>query len=88
MNWEYWMAVMAIWNVAVFLLYGIDKWKAQHQKWRIPEVTLLVCALMSGAAGAAIGMRVFHHKTRKWKFRILVPVFLIIQIAIIYGIVR
>ena len=24
-------------NILTFLLYGIDKWKAQKGKWRIPE---------------------------------------------------
>ena len=59
----------------VFTLYGVDKWKAKRQKWRISEMTLLGMAFVFGAAGAFVGMLLFHHKTRKWKFRILVPLF-------------
>lgn len=32
--------------------------------------------------GALLGMRVFHHKTKHWKFRILVPLFLVLQAAL------
>ena len=29
-------------NVVTFIVYGIDKYKAKHDKWRIPEATLLL----------------------------------------------
>lgn len=29
-------------NVAAFLVFGIDKWKAVKGRWRIPEKTLLL----------------------------------------------
>lgn len=35
------LAYLIIVNVLAFLMFGIDKWKAKHQKWRIPEATLL-----------------------------------------------
>ena len=60
-------------NLAAFLAYGWDKWKARRHQWRIPEHTLLALAFLGGALGAALGMRFFHHKTRKNKFRIGVP---------------
>ena len=72
----------------VFTLYGVDKWKAKRQKWRISEMTLLGMAFVFGAAGAFTGMLLFHHKTRKWKFRILVPLFLLLQAAGGYWILR
>ena len=31
-------------NVAAFLVFGIDKWKAVKGGWRIPEKTLLLFA--------------------------------------------
>lgn len=60
-------------NLISFFLYGIDKYKAVHKRWRIPEQILLLSAFLGGAAGALVGMLLFRHKTRKWKFRILVP---------------
>ena len=39
-------------NVITFILYGIDKLKAKKGKWRIPEATLLLLAVMGGSIGA------------------------------------
>ena len=39
-------------NVVTFALYGIDKWKAIHNKWRIREATLLITALIGGSLGS------------------------------------
>lgn len=67
-------------NVVVFALYGIDKYKAIHKKWRIPETTLLGAAVI-GVLGALAGMYAFHHKTKKPKFYITVPVILVLEVA-------
>ena len=80
--YKQWIFII-IWNVFVFLIYGIDKKKAKKQKWRIPEKTLLMLAFLFGAPGASLGMRFFHHKTKKMKFKILIPLFFIFQTIII-----
>ncbi len=82
-----WVCIyLLIISVIAFILYGIDKYRAVKKRWRIPEATLVLFAAIGGAAGALLGMFVWHHKTRKWKFRILVPLFLVIWIGIlIYG---
>ena len=69
----YGVLVILIMSAVTFALFGIDKWKAVHQKWRIPEATLLLFSFLFGGIGGLAGMLVFHHKTRKWKFRILLP---------------
>lgn len=68
-------------NVITFLAYGIDKWKAKRNKWRIPEATLIGMAAIGGALGAYIGMKTFRHKTQHKKFTILVPLLFILWIA-------
>ena len=70
-------------NVLAFLLYGFDKWKAKKNKWRIPEKTLFGIAFLGGSLGALIGMQVFHHKTKHWSFKILIPVFLVLHVVLI-----
>ena len=70
-------------NIVAFAAYVIDKRKAQKGRWRIPESMLLLLAFFGGAIGALMGMRVFHHKTKHWKFKILVPLFLVLQLALI-----
>ena len=69
-------------NLLSFALYGIDKAKAKKSAWRIPEKTLLLAALLGGSLGALLGMEVFRHKTKHWKFKLLVPLFLILHIAL------
>ena len=65
-------------NIIAFVMYGIDKQRAIKDKWRIPEATLISLAALGGGAGALLGMLIWHHKTKKWKFRILVPFFIIL----------
>lgn len=67
-------------NVIAFLMYGLDKQKAKRRQWRIPEATLLGVAVIGGSIGAFLGMQVFHHKTKKPKFYIGVPMIFVLQI--------
>lgn len=69
-------------NVVTFFLYGIDKWKAQHSKWRISEAKLLIFAALGGSVGAWLGINVWHHKTLHKKFRYGVPAILAIHIVL------
>lgn len=69
-------------NVITFLLYGIDKRRARRNKWRVPEKTLIMVAVLGGSLGALSGMKVFRHKTKKRKFSIGVPVIFLIQIIV------
>ena len=69
-------------NVITFIVYGADKRKAVKDKWRVRESTLFILAAIGGSFGALLGMYVFHHKTRKWYFKIGIPAILVIQIVI------
>ena len=70
-------------NIATFLLYGIDKYKAKKNQWRISEATLLTMAAIGGSIGAWTGMRIWHHKTMHKKFKYGIPVIIIMQIALV-----
>lgn len=80
------LTVAAVWNIIVFFMYGIDKLKAKRSKWRISENALIVPAFLLGGLGAAFGMIVFNHKTSKIKFRILVPLAFIVNIAFLIAV--
>lgn len=80
--WKIIVLYLVIMNAAAFFLYGMDKRKAIRNKWRIPEKTLLGVAFLGGSIGALVGMRVFHHKTKHWKFKIGVPLCLILHMAL------
>jgi uncharacterized membrane protein YsdA (DUF1294 family) len=68
-------------NVIAFAAFGIDKRKARFQRWRISEAALLSLSALGGWLGAFAGMKVFHHKTRKTKFTLGVPLTAAVWIA-------
>lgn len=69
-------------NLLTFIIYGIDKYKARHNHWRVREASLLLLAALGGSIGALLAMKVFHHKTQHKKFRYGVPAILFIQITL------
>ena len=73
-------------NIVTMCVYGVDKKKAIKNKLRIPEATLILLAAIGGSIGAIIGMKVFHHKTKKAKFFIGVPAILILQIVLVVAV--
>ena len=80
---EYMIAYVLIINLITFYFYWNDKQKAKKGKWRIPENTLLLLAFAGGSIGAMLAMKLFRHKTKHWKFRILVPLFFVLQIFLV-----
>lgn len=66
-------------NALGFLLMLIDKEKAKKNRWRIPEATLFIVAILGGSLGSLAGMRLMHHKTRKQRFSLGMPIILAIQ---------
>ena len=74
--------IYALINAASYALYGIDKFKARKDKWRISEQSLLIVSFF-GPIGALLGMQQFRHKTQKPIFRFLVPAFVGIHILLV-----
>ncbi len=75
-------------NVVAFLYYGIDKFFARNDMFRVPEKLLLSLAFVGGSIGALIGMILFHHKTKKASFQVWFWILIIAQIGIVYLIYR
>ncbi len=69
-------------NLLTFIVYGLDKYKAKHKKWRTPEATLLILAALGGSPAALLAMYLFRHKTLHNKFRFGVPIILLLQTAL------
>ena len=69
-------------NAFGLLIMLADKEKAKKHRWRIPESTLLTVAALGGSVGCYAGMRLFHHKTRKPKFYIGIPVIFAVQVLV------
>lgn len=73
-------------NLLAFTAMGADKRRARKGKWRIPERTLFVLALLGGSVGALAGMYIFRHKTKYRKFVVGIPAILVLQlVAVCYA---
>lgn len=67
---------------------GIDKYKAIHRKWRIPETSLFVLAFLGGPVGGFIGMFIFRHKIRKPKFYFLFTLAFLLHLCLLLNYTR
>lgn len=66
-------------NVLGLAVFGYDKRCAVRHRWRVPERTLLLIALLGGSIGAYVGMQIYRHKTRHWKFRAGIPAIALVE---------
>lgn len=56
-------------SILAFAVYGIDKFAAVSDSWRIPEHVLLLIGLLGGWPGAIVAQQVMRHKSSKASFR-------------------
>lgn len=75
-------------NIITFLMYGMDKWKAMKNAWRISEKTLFLTSFLGGSIGALLGMYIFRHKTKHISFCILNPLFLVLHMLLLIMILK
>ena len=71
-------------NILSFITFGIDKYKAKKNYYRISLFTLFTISFLGGSLGGIIAMYIFHHKTNKNYFVIGLPMILIMQIVVFY----
>ena len=57
------LAYLLLINIITYFTYAADKTKARQNKWRIPERTLILLALLGGSPAALLAMKHYHHKT-------------------------
>lgn len=77
------LVLFVLMNLLTLAMFHSDKKKAEKNAFRIPERDLLGFSACFGALGGILGMVLFHHKTRKPKFFLLVPFFAIVQLMLI-----
>ncbi|MDR0509381.1 MAG: DUF1294 domain-containing protein [Candidatus Methanoplasma sp.] len=73
-------------NCISFFLFGVDKRKAVRGNYRISESALIGAGLI-GPVGALAGMKVFRHKTRKPKFKVIY-LFLMVHLVLFFILMR
>lgn len=69
-------------NLAVLLLYGLDKWKAKNHRWRVSEAALMMAAVF-GVSGAYGGRHLFSSQDAEARsFIIGVPVIFVVELML------
>lgn len=80
---HFFLFYLLVMNVVTFFVYGVDKQKAQNHQWRISEAALIGLAVAGGFLGAFLGMRLWHHKTRKPRFYLGIPLIAVVWIILL-----
>ena len=75
------LGIWLVFNLFSFILFFVDKKKAEKRRWRIPEATLIASSVF-GIIGGLCGMYLIRHKTKKPKFYITLPVILVLEILL------
>ena len=78
----FFLVCVGLLNIDAFFMCCADKRRAKKSARRVPETRLLFLGLMGGCFGLLLGMRFFHHKTRKIRFILFVPI-----LCVLWGIV-
>ena len=60
----------------------IDKTAAKNGERRISENSLMALSVIGGGVAMYITMRIIHHKTRKNKFMVGIPVIIMLEVAL------
>ncbi|WP_207953026.1 DUF1294 domain-containing protein [Paenibacillus agricola] len=76
--------ILIIMNVIGFIRMGQDKQYAKKRRRRVSERQLFMIALLGGAIGSWIGMRVWRHKTNHRSFTIGIPLLVVVNVGVIY----
>ena len=79
---KYLLIYLGIINLVGFFAMFLDKQKAKRNKWRIPEKTLFLLAVIGGSLGTTLGMHMFRHKTKHWYFKFGMPFIMTVQIIL------
>ena len=72
---------LIVMNLIGLAVMAMDKNKARHHAWRIPEKILFLVSILGGSVGTWAGMYLFHHKTKHWYFVVGMPLILAAQLA-------
>lgn len=75
--------VLIIVNLFAFCVFYSDKKRAIKKSWRISE-DFLIALIFLFPIGSILGMYVFHHKTRKTKFKLCYILSMFIHAFLVY----
>ena len=71
-------------SIISVLVYRKDKLLAKESKERIKERTLLLTAVFGGGIGSLLARTIYHHKTNKIYFSIVIYLSVVFELAFIF----
>ena len=75
-------------NLVTFVAYGVDKRAAQKGDWWVPESNLHTLEFLGGWAGALLGQKFFHHKSKKRSYQTFFWMMMLFEAALVFVILR
>lgn len=80
------ISTFALINLISFFVMANDKARAIRgsNTERIPEGLMFFMATVFGGVGVYVGMLIFRHKTRKWYFKLGIPLLILQNLATLY----
>ena len=75
-------------NFVTFVAYGVDKHAARKGNWRVPESNLHTLEFLGGWAGALLGQKIFHHKSKKRSYQTFFWLMMIFEAGVIFVILK
>ena len=81
-DWNPFLIWISAVSLVTLILYGYDKTQAKMGGTRVPEIVLHGLALAGGFLGGWLGRWIFHHKTRKPVFTVVLVISTILYTGI------
>lgn len=82
------LTYMSVISLASIIMTVSDKRRAVRSRRRVPEATLIFFAVLGGSVAMLLTMFAVHHKTKKPKFMLGIPLIIILQCAAVYFIYK
>ena len=76
------LIIVAVLNILSFCLFGLDAFFLASERKPVPRVLLILSVIFGGGFGALCAMILLKHLFKDSTFRVLVPVFAILQVVV------
>ena len=81
------LTIVLVMSLVTFVAYGVDKRRAQADRYRVSEKSLHLVALFGGWPGAWLARRTFRHKTQKLPFLVISWMIVLVHVSLVLCIV-
>ncbi len=71
-------------SLLTFLVYWKDKSAARKDRWRTPESTLHLMALLGGWPGSLVAQQALRHKSRKGSFKLMLWLTITVNLSLLF----